>query len=131
MHVVRRELKVELSGALHNAARQGRPVTHRDVTLIADGVEHRLNIVVRPLPPTEQDPDELFLVVFQAVQVPPAAEGVTLDAPTLERYRQVQAELENPRERLQFTVDELENANEALRAANEQFQSINEELHSS
>ena len=131
MHVVRPELRVELSGTLHNAARQGRPVTHTNLAVSVDGAERRLNLVVRPLPPTEQDPDELFLVVFQELPVPLAAGDVPLDAPTLERYRQVQAELENARERLQFTVDELENANEALRTSNEQFQSMNEELQSS
>jgi two-component system CheB/CheR fusion protein len=131
MHLVRRELKVEVSGALHNAARYGQPVAHSNLALTVDGVEHRLNLVVRPLPPTQQDPDELFLIVFQEVAPPRAAQGTPLDEPTRERYRQIQAELENARMRLQFTVDELENANEALRASNEQFQSMNEELHSS
>ncbi|HET9594149.1 MAG TPA: chemotaxis protein CheB [Anaeromyxobacteraceae bacterium] len=131
MHLVRRELKVELSGTLHSAARQGKAVTHSNLTLMVDGVERRLNLIVRPLLPTENDPDELFLVLFQEILAPPTAQGTPLDAPTMERYRQVQGELENARERLQFTVDELENANEALRASNEQFQSMNEELHSS
>ena len=134
LHLVRRELKVELGAVLHNAARQAGPVIHRDLAVVVDGVERRLNLVVRPLPRTEQDPDELFLVVFQelqAVPAAPAAPGAPLDATTLERYRQIEFELENTRGRLQLTVDELENANEALRASNEQFQSMNEELHSS
>ena len=49
----------------------------------------------------------------------------------MERFRQLELDLANTRQRLQFTVDELENTNEALRAANEQLQSMNEELHSS
>jgi two-component system CheB/CheR fusion protein len=131
LHLVRRELKVELSAALHSAARQEQVVTHRDVPVTVGGVERRLNLVVRPLPPTEQDPDDLFLVVFQELQAFPPSQGAPLDEPSLDRYRQIEEELENTRGRLQLTVDELENANEALRASNEELQSMNEELHSS
>ena len=130
MHLARRELRVELSAALHNAARQAKPVTYKDVVVEAEGVQHRLNIVVRPLPPTEQDPDELFLVVFEELRAAPVAHGTPLDAPTLERHRQLQRDLESTQERLQATIDELENANEALRTSNEQLQSMNEEMHS-
>ena len=131
MHLARRELKVELGAALHNAARQAGPVAHRDLVVTAGGMERRFNLVVRPLPTTSDDPDALFLVVFQELQAVPAAPGTPLEAPSLERYRQIESALESARERLQFTVDELENANEALRASNEQLQSVNEELHSS
>jgi two-component system CheB/CheR fusion protein len=131
MHLARRELRVELSAALHNAARQAKPVTYKDVVVEAEGVQRRLNIVVRPLPPTEQDPDQLFLVVFEEVQAAPIAHGTPLDAPTLERHRQLQRDLESTQERLQVTIDELENANEALRTTNEQLQSLNEEMNSS
>jgi two-component system CheB/CheR fusion protein len=131
MHLARRELKAELGAALHNAARQGRQVAHKDLVVAVDGLERRLNLVVRPIPTTKEDPDALFLVVFQELQAVPAAPGTPLEAPSLERYRQIESALESARERLQFTVDELENANEALRASNEQLQSMNEELHSS
>jgi two-component system, chemotaxis family, CheB/CheR fusion protein len=130
LHLARRELRVELSAALHNAARQGKAVTYKDVVVEAEGVQHRLNIVVRPLPPTEQDPDALFLVVFEELQATPIAHGTPLDAPTLERHRQLQRDLESTQERLQVTIEELENANEALRTSNEQLQSLNEEMHS-
>jgi two-component system CheB/CheR fusion protein len=130
MHLARRELRVELSAALHNAARQAKPVTYKGVVVEAEGVQHRLNIVVRPLPPTEHDPDELFLVVFEEQQAAPIAHGTPLDAPTLERHRQLQRDLESTQERLQVTIEELENANEALRASNEQLQAMNEEMHS-
>jgi two-component system CheB/CheR fusion protein len=130
MHLARRELRVELSAALHNAARHEKPVAYKDVVLEAEGVQHRLNIVVRPLPPTDQDPDALFLVVFEEVQAAPVAHGTPLDAPTLERHRQLQRDLESTQERLQVTVEELENANEALRTSNEQLQAMNEEMHS-
>ena len=131
MHLARRELRVELSAALHNAARQAKPVTYKDVVMEAEGVQRRLNLVVRPLRPTEQDPDELFLVVFEELQAAPVAHGTPLDAPTLERHRQLQRDLESTQERLQVTIEELENANEALRTSNEQLQSMNEEMHSS
>ncbi|ACL66710.1 signal transduction histidine kinase with CheB and CheR activity [Anaeromyxobacter dehalogenans 2CP-1] len=130
MHVARRELRVELSAALHNAARQAKPVTYKDVVVEAEGVQRRLNIVVRPLPPSERDPDELFLVVFEELQSVPIAHGTPLDAPTLERHRQLQRDLESTQERLQVTIEELENANEALRSSNEQLQAMNEEMHS-
>jgi two-component system, chemotaxis family, CheB/CheR fusion protein len=130
MHLARRELRVELSAALHNAARQGKAVTYRDVVVEAEGVQRRLNLVVRPLPPSDQDPDELFLVVFEELQAVPVAHGTALDAPTLERHRQLQRDLESTQERLQVTIEELENANEELRTSNEQLQSMNEEMHS-
>jgi two-component system CheB/CheR fusion protein len=132
MHLVRPELKVELAGVLHNAARHSHPVTHRDVALKVDGIARVLDLVVRPLPPSVEDPDELYLVIFRERHAaPPDTESTGLEAPTLERYRQVEAELENARGRLQTTVDELESANEALHSSNEQLQSLNEELHSS
>jgi two-component system CheB/CheR fusion protein len=130
MHLARRELRVELSAALHNAARQRKPVTYKEVLVEAEGVQRRLNIVVRPLPPTDQDPDELFLVVFEELQASPVAHGTPLDAPTLERHQQLQRDLESTQERLQVTIEELENANEALRTSNEQLQAMNEEMHS-
>ncbi len=130
LHLVRRELRAELAAALHHAARQGEPVTYRDVVVEAEGVQHRLNIVVRPLPPTEHDPDELSLVVFQELQAAPAAHGAPLDAPTLERHRQLQRDLESTQGRLHATIDELENANAALRSSNEHLAAMNEELHS-
>jgi two-component system CheB/CheR fusion protein len=131
MHLARRELRVELSAALHNAARQGKPVTYRDVVVEAEGVQRRLNLVVRPLAATDQDPDALFLVVFEELQTTPVVSGTPLDAPTLERHRQLQRDLESTQERLQVTIEELENANEALRTSNEQLQALNEEMHSS
>jgi two-component system, chemotaxis family, CheB/CheR fusion protein len=131
MHLVRSELKVGIGASLHSAQRQPGPVVHRDLALLVDGAERRLDVVVRRLPPSELDPDELFLVVFQEVPPSTTSQGTPLDAPTLERYRRLEAELASSRERLQFTVDELENANDALRASNEQLQSTNEELHSS
>ncbi len=131
LHLIRPELKVGLGASLHSAVRQAAPVVHRDLRVVVDGLERRLNVVVRRILPTEQDPDELFLVVFQELQATVVADGTPLDAPTAARYRQLEAELVSTRERLQFTVDELENTNEAVRASNEQLQSTNEELHSS
>jgi two-component system, chemotaxis family, CheB/CheR fusion protein len=131
MHLVRPELKVGLGASLHSAARQPGPIVHKDLAVVVDGAERHLNVVVRRLPPSDQDPDELFLIVFQELHAPAAPQGTPLDAPTLERYGLLELELANSRERLQFTVDELENANEAFRASNEQLQSMNEELHSS
>ncbi len=131
MHLARRELRVELSAAVHQAARQARPVACKDVVVEAEGGQRRLNIVVRPLPPTEEDPEELFLVVFEELQTAHVAHGTPLDAPTLERHRQLQRDLESTQQRLQATIDELENANQALSASNEQLQSMNEEMLSS
>ena len=132
LHVVRPELRVGLGASLHAAARQPGEVVQRDLSVPMDGTERRLNVVVRRLPPSEDDADDLFLVVFQELLGEGAVDpGVPLDAPTEERYRHLEADLANTRERLQLTVDELENANEALRTSNEQLQSTNEELHSS
>jgi len=131
MHLARRDLRAEISAALHDAARQAKPVTFENVLVEGEGVQHRLNVVVRPLPPTEQDPDELFLVVFEELHPAPVARGTPLDAPTVERHQQLQRDLESTQQRLQATIDELENANEALRASNEQLQSMNEEMNSS
>jgi two-component system CheB/CheR fusion protein len=59
------------------------------------------------------------------------ADGTPLDAPTLDRHRQLQRDLESTQKRLQVTIDELEHVNEALRTSNEALQSTNEELLSS
>ena len=131
MALARRDLRVDLSAALHDAARRAEPVTHGDVLVEVDGVQRRLNLVVRPLPPTEQDPDELFLVVFQEMEAAPAPLGTPLEAPTLERHRQLQRDLESTQGRLQAAIEELENTNAALLSSNEQLQSMNEEMLSS
>jgi two-component system CheB/CheR fusion protein len=130
MHLVRPELRLGLGASLHSAATHPGPIVHKDLAVVVDGAERRVNVVVRRLLPAEQDPDELFLIVFQEIQAPAAAQDA-LDAPSLERHQRLERELASTRERLQFTVDELGDANEALRASNEQLQTMNEELHSS
>ena len=129
-HLARRELRPGLSAALHNAARHAKAVTYRDIVVVDEDRSVSLDIVVRPLPATEEDPDELFLVVLEERRAAPAG-GMPLDAPSTERLQQVEEDLASTQERLQATLDEFENANEALRVSNEQLQSMNEEMHSS
>jgi two-component system, chemotaxis family, CheB/CheR fusion protein len=116
LHLVRRELRVELSAALHSAARQARPIVYKDRGVAVQEEERRINLIVRPLPPTEMDPDELFLVIFQQLHPGPAAQGAPLDAPT-------------SNEELQSMNEELHSSNEELQTSQEELQSVNEELN--
>ena len=131
LQLVRPELRLVLEAALIESARKAKLVTDEQLVMTVEGSERRLNLIVRPLPAGEQGPDELFLVVFQKLENPLPAGGDPLDAPTLERYRRLEIDLDKARARLGSTTEELENANEALRDSNEQLHSLNEELHSS
>jgi two-component system CheB/CheR fusion protein len=138
--MAREGLRYGLSSALQKAARQGRAVTVRGLSVGTDGGTEDVDVTVKPL----QEPDPLrgtCLVVFrEAPPRPPAGKGDRKRARArpppraaeLEREtRRLHEELRSTREDMQSTQEELRSANEELQSANEELQSTNEELTTS
>ncbi len=128
MSLVRKSLRTELRGALHQAARTQERVTQCGLAVDPDASDATVNLIVRPF--TEAGVDSgFYLVVFQEVMVaagappgaPPASEAAA---------QQLAHDLRSTREQLQATIDELESANQELQSANEELLSMNEELQS-
>ena len=125
--LVREELRMELRSALQ-LARERRTVSRsRPIPVRIDGETKR--VVLRVSPTGGGETEGLSLVIFDEVGEVPAAEGaepVEHDGST----RELEAELEMTRQRLQALVEEHEAGQEEMRAANEELQSANEELRS-
>ncbi|MDY3555236.1 chemotaxis protein CheB [Gemmata sp. JC717] len=124
LRMVPAELGAAIRTAVLRAAKDGQE-TAQPVTL-SGPAPRAARLRVRPLPPVP-DQDALFLVLLEpagGAPVPHAADG---DA---NRFRHLEAELQQTRENLQATIEELETANEELQATNEEMVAANEELQS-
>ncbi|MEM8865339.1 MAG: chemotaxis protein CheB [Planctomycetota bacterium] len=138
LKLVRGELRMALSAALHKANQQRSSVVYRGVRLRTDEGETQYKVVVEPFAKANE---RMFLICLEQVELPsqPEQSGEDFDAQeqSSERITVLEQELAYTRESLQSTVEELETSNEELQstneeliASNEELQSTNEELHS-
>jgi two-component system CheB/CheR fusion protein len=130
LNLVRRELRVELRGALHAAAEQKQAVKLDRLHVDIDGERHRVDMVVEPI---REEGSLSFVVLFRDGGPSGSLEDVEETSAALLRDEHVQGlegELRLIKERLQATIEELESTNEELKSSNEEYQSINEELQS-
>ncbi len=127
--MARRDLRLDLRSALHEAVERRHPAVRRDLSVETEDRIQRVDLTVEPLGDNENDP--LFLVVFFDVgpPVPPTAADPARSSSdkALERLEQ---ELRDTRERLHATIEQYETAGEELKSSNEELQSMNEELQS-
>src|SRR5262249_41172678 len=128
--MARRGLRLDIRNALRDATQTRRPATREGIAVDLDDRMQLVNLTVEPLGDNLEDP--LFLILFQDVATPPAAEELpprthNLVDKTVERIDQ---ELRETRDRLQATIEEYETAVEELKSSNEELQSMNEELQS-
>jgi two-component system CheB/CheR fusion protein len=129
--LVRKELQLDLHAALAEA-RRGRTTRTSAIRVRFDGEEHPVMMHVLPQP----DPIEsgLVLVIFDErnygeegdSDVELAPEGASARV----SVRDLEAELDYLRQKLQAMIEEYETSQEEMRASNEELQSANEELRS-
>jgi len=126
----RRELRLDLRNALHEAFDTRRSVTRENIGFENEqGVMESVSLTVEPVPYPTGDPP-LFLVVFSE---PGRADGrpALADGEVMDGFVETSRELRDTRERLQGTIEEYESALEELKSSNEEMVSLNEELQSS
>jgi two-component system, chemotaxis family, CheB/CheR fusion protein len=131
--MARKGLRLELRGALQEAAQTRRVVSRERIAVESEERVQLMDLIVEPLPDTEEDP--LFLVVFTEVGAPVTLEEAAMRdrAAALDggaSMAELDTELRHTRERLQSMIEEYETALEELKAANEELVSMNEELQS-
>lgn len=125
--LVREELRVELRAALHAARERREPVRSRPVELTIDGGPHQ--IILRVSPTGDGELAGMTLVIFDEIESAetPAASGAVENEAAV---RELEAELDLARSRMQTILEEFETSQEEMRASNEELQSANEELRS-
>ncbi|CAN5659241.1 chemotaxis protein CheB [soil metagenome] len=128
MSLARPEIRTQLRTALGRAALTGLSVEAPHVRLKVNGVEHYLNISVRPV--LDDGIKGLFLVVFDETMDSLVADGGTPDPGEQPMFKELESELIKAKEQLRNSENESAVSTEELRASNEELQTINEELRS-
>ena len=131
LNLVHTDLRLELRGALSQAAQSRHAVRTDGLWMSTDGGQRvAVDLVIEPVQDAEDAPSpQAFVVLFKDGVVL----GSAIDAAsgkTDADAAHLNAELRVTRERLQATIEELESTNEELRSSNEEYQSLNEELQS-
>ena len=126
--LVRDELRIELRAALHAAREQRRPVRSRPIPLLLEGEPALVIVDVRPA--LEPDQEGFALVFFEESASAAVEPSTMLEGQVPGEARELQAELDVARQRLQTIIEEYETSQEEMKAANEELQSANEELRS-
>ena len=124
LRAVAPDLRLELRGALYQAAQAGAPVELPALPLdIGGSVSHTLVRVT----PMQESGQTLFLVTFeQRAQL--AAAELAVRAETDPIARHLDREIERLKLNLRDTVEQYEASMEELKASNEELQAMNEEL---
>lgn len=131
--LLREPLGVEVRSALAAARRSGESVRSRPVKVQFNGKSGRVVVDVHPA--HESELEGFALVVFDELpeQTPDgdaADQGAMVKASDTTTLREMEAEVELYRQRLQATIEEYESSREEMQASNEELQSANEELRS-
>lgn len=129
--LLREELRIELRAALHSTHESGRPVRSSPVAVHFDGERRHVTIDVRQ--GSDAANAGFALVVFEEVgesELRAAPEQPAPDPAQGGRVRQLEAELDVARQRLQAIIEEYETTQEEMKASHEELQSANEELRS-
>ena len=126
LKMAREGLRLELSSALHKAAKTGEAVHCPGLRVKTNGHFTKANLTVRPQPgdPPATDGQPLFLVILEEV---PSDPSDTPDTPDT-RIAALERELHAREEYIQSAHEELETSTEELQSSNEEMQSVNEEL---
>ena len=125
----RKELRLGLRRALHDAVASQSRVVMLPVELTVDGSTRRVQMSVEPFGDSAGE-SAPFLVLFQDLGVAPPRHASS-DEESAQTMEQLERELRDTRDQLQSTYEEFETAIEELRVANEELMSVNEELQSS
>ncbi|SFH17432.1 CheR family methyltransferase [Modicisalibacter xianhensis] len=126
--LVREELRLELRAAIVAVDRDTLPVRSKPIPLMLEGEWRHVIMHVRPA--ERQEDQGLILILFEERKEtvreggPPAEDNIEHSS------RELEAELDLNKQRLQSVVEEYETSQEEMKAANEELQSANEELRS-
>ena len=135
--LLRAEFHLELRAALLATQDRQQVVHTKPVAVRIDGQTQQVALTVYPASALEQD--GFVVVVFddqtQAAPPPPdAPKSEPTPATEAAEYRppapELEAELEQTKQRLQAIIEEYETSQEEMKVANEEMQSTNEELRS-
>ena len=135
--IVRDELTVPVSTALHRVKNEGNDVIYRDIEVPINDTITNLSLIAYVIKDSAGNPLFYVLVLEKQGEVQQYrresdATTVHYDAQeqTKQRIRDLESELSRHQERLQVTVEELETTNEELQSSNEELLAANEELQS-
>ncbi|MDQ6647392.1 MAG: PAS domain-containing protein [Pseudomonadota bacterium] len=123
----RKELRLGLRHALHEAVTLQQRVELPDTTIDCGGALRRVQVSIEPF---KHGDTPLYLVLFSDRGAAPHL-AQNFDEATAHNVEQLERELTDTREQLQSTHEEFETAIEELRVSNEELMSVNEELQSS
>ncbi|WP_409606557.1 chemotaxis protein CheB [Brevundimonas sp.] len=126
---LKKGLRVVVRTALQSVLKTGEGVVVDNVSLLVEGQQRTLSVIVEPVPDTGAE--GLYVVAFQdlRVVVPTRAEDPD-GRSTSPEAAAAEQELRTTRAQLQATIGDLETANEEMKSAAEEYQSVNEELQS-
>ncbi|TDX32796.1 two-component system CheB/CheR fusion protein [Modicisalibacter xianhensis] len=126
--LVREELRLELRAAIVAADRDSLPVRSKPIPLMLEGAWRYVVMHVRPA--ERQEDQGLILIIFEE-RKETLREGEPVSEDSIEHSsKELEAELDLNKQRLQSVIEEYETSQEEMKAANEELQSANEELRS-
>lgn len=132
-NLIRPDLVMPLSTALHRATKSREEVIYRNIVFKDGNESHQIHLATRPFWEKGSN-NRLILVTFMPVEANEetavSAETFDINKTARQRISDLEQELQYTRENLQATIEELETANEELQATNEELLAANEELQS-
>lgn len=135
LKMVPKEISILLNTALRNAWKDNKVSHLKRVRFNSGGKDTYLNISVQP--PENKNSSGFTMIVFgeSTLETIPDKDDLGLvnyhDGDQNEYIFELEAELNETRNNLQFAVEEMETTNEELQSTNEELLSANEELQSS
>ncbi|HVF87620.1 MAG TPA: CheR family methyltransferase, partial [Pyrinomonadaceae bacterium] len=132
LKVVRPELRLELRGALYQAAQNRQTVSVNELPVRIDERDEAVNITVRPVWSENETARGFLMVLFERVKIDGAraAPAAPIAGAAEPVAVQLEAELVRVKAQLRSATQQYEVQAEELKASNEELQAINEELRS-
>ena len=133
LKLVRPELRVELRTALFQAAKNRIDVEAKNISMVVDGTERHVNLIVRPVLRDDDPARGFFLVLFADNEGSEGPERIvrTLDTTPEPFALQLEEELARVKTQLRTTIEQYEAQVEEAQASAEEHQAMNEELETS
>ncbi|MCB8978144.1 MAG: PAS domain-containing protein [Ardenticatenaceae bacterium] len=133
MNMVRPELSLPLSTALHRTLQNQEDVTYNHICLENAAEKKYINLTTR-LFWERNNRQRLVLIIFEESDYQPPESDLNvnfdINQSAAQRIEDLELQLQYTKENLQATIEELETSNEELQATNEELMAANEELQS-
>lgn len=131
--MVNEDLSVAIGTAVRLTRKDRKEVVYTDLVLKNRGESKKLNLIVKPAFPDEEEITNIFIIfddIKKTDDIKKVGEPLDVESLTNQHIRDLEQELQFTKESLQATVEELETSNEELQATNEELLASNEELQS-